>query len=327
MADLQTLDPQIADLLGGILQPDPSAGSPTVEGVRAATSRLNEPLAGTGEPVFRTWDSTADTSQGQVPLRWYQPSAASQDSLLVYIHGGGWVAGNLETHDTLCRALALRTSNIVVSVDYTLSPKAVHPQAIFEVADIFQQAKQLAIQSGFEIRNLAVAGDSAGGHLIASALHHLAISGLALPDAAVFLYPITDASLSYPSYARFADRFGLTAERMRWYWQQYLGEDLAAMGDRLRDPYVSPLHSSQLHRFPPSLVLTAAFDVLHDEAEALVHRLRESSVPVEHIDVPGQIHGFLRYRKALTDPVYGPDAVMEQIGKYLNRQASAKTTA
>lgn len=227
----------------------------------------------------------------------------------------------METHDTLCRALALRTHFIVLSVDYSLSPEVRHPQAVFEVADVLEQARQLASEFGLEVRTLAAAGDSAGGHLIASALHHLATSGLALPDAAVFLYPITDASLAYPSYTHMAEGFGLTAERMRWFWQQYLGGDLSQMGDRLRDPYISPLYSSQLHRFPPSLVVTAAFDVLHDEAVAFAKRLRESSVTVEHIDLPGQIHGFLRYRKALTDPVCGPDAVMIEIGRFLGEHA------
>jgi len=322
MLDTQILHPQVADLLAGTLRPDPAAAPPTVEGVRASTIGLNELLVGPGEPVFRTWDTAAATSQGPVALRWYQPAEASSDSLLLYAHGGGWVAGDLETHDTLCRALALRTGFTVAAIGYSRSPEVLHPQAILEVADIIQQASQLAQASGLSIRRLAVAGDSAGGHLIGSAMHHLAESDLPLPDAAVFLYPITDASMAYPSYARFAEGFGFTTDRMRWFWQQYLGADPSTMTDRLRDPYLSPLHSSHLHRFPPSLVVTAAFDVLHDEAEVFAQRLREVSVPVEHLDVPGHIHGFLRYRKVLTDSDFGPDAVMIRIGEFLGRATS-----
>lgn len=327
MADPLTLHPQVADLLAGALRPDPAAGPPSVEGIRSSTARLSDLLAGPGEPVFRTWNTAADTSQGSIALRWYQPAELPSGSLLLYVHGGGWVAGNLDTHDTLCRALALRTGSVVASIGYSLSPEALHPQAILEIAGITRQARSLARESGLHIRHLAIAGDSAGGHLIAAAMHHLAESGLPLPDAAVFLYPITDASLAYPSYSRFAEGFALTAERMRWYWQQYLGNDLSALGGRLRDPYLSPLYSSHLHRFPPSLIVTAALDVLHDEAEAFAQRLREASVPVEHLDVPGQIHGFLRYRKVLTDPAFGPDAVMTRIGEFLIRQATAKAPA
>lgn len=320
--ETQILHPQVADLLSGILRPDPTGGAPTVEGVRNATHRLTELLAGPGEPVFRTWDTVADTSQGSVPLRWYQPFEATRDSLLVYVHGGGWVAGDRETHDTASRALALRTRSVVVSVEYSLSPEVRHPQAIFEVVDVIEQARSLAHKFGFEIRYLAVAGDSAGGHLIGAALHHLAASGKAMPEAAVFLYSITDASLAHSSYTRFAEGFALTADRMRWFWQQYLGEDLSLLGDRARDPFISPLYSPYLDRFPPSLIVTAALDVLHDEGEALAGKLRENSVTVEHIDVPGHIHGFLRYRKVLTDPVDGPDAVMVRIGQFIQNKGT-----
>lgn len=321
----KTLHPQIEALLAGVLHSDPSAGPPTVEAVREASLRLGNLLAGPGEPVAKIWDSTAGTSQGSIPLRWYQPTDAQRDSLLVYVHGGGWVTGTFETHDTLCRALALRTGFIVLSVGYSLSPEARHPQAMHEVAFILRQAKQLARWHSLEIRTLVAAGDSAGGHLIASALHHLAESGHPLPDAAVFIYPITDASLAYPSYSHFAEGFGLTTERMRWYWEQYLGNDLHLMGDRLRDPYISPICSPHLHRFPPSLIVTAEFDVLHDEALAFAQRLRENSVTAKHLEVPGHIHGFLRYRKALTDPTCGPDAVMTQIGTFLRQQQPGTT--
>jgi acetyl esterase len=320
--ETQAPHPQVADLLAGILRPDPTGGVPTLDGVRYTTQRLSEILVGPGEPVLRTWDSNAQSPHGSVPLRWYESPDAARDSLLVYVHGGGWVAGNRETHDTASRAFALRTRFIVVTVDYTLSPEAPHPQAILEVADVLQHVRSLAREFGLEIRNLAVAGDSAGGHLLGAALHHLAASKSSLPDAAVFVYPITDVSLDYPSYTRFGEGFALTGDRMRWYWEQYLGEDLSQLGERRRDPYISPLYSPHLDRFPPSLIITAGLDVLHDEGEALAERLRQNSVPVEHIDVPGHIHGFLRYRKVLTDPVDGPDAIMVRIGAFLGKHST-----
>jgi acetyl esterase len=321
------LHPQVADLLAGVLRPDPTPGPPTVEGTRSASHRLGELLAGPGEPVPRIWESTAETSQGPVRLRWYQAEDAGRDSLLVYVHGGGWIAGDLDTHDIICRGLALRSQATLVSVDYSLAPENIHPRPVLEVASLLEQVRALAGSFGLDIRHLAVAGDSAGAHLIASAMHHLASFGRALPDAAVLIYPVADASLDYPSYSRFGEGFALTAERMRWYWEQYLGRDLDALEDALRDPYISPVHSPYLHRFPPTLVITAGCDVLHDEGVAFAERLRRSSVPVEHIDVPGHIHGFLRYRKVLTDPEYGPDAILTRIGEFLVRQTVAKASA
>jgi acetyl esterase len=278
-------------------------------------------LGGPVEPVHRTWESSTETSQGAVRLRWYQAESVEQHSLIVYAHGGGWVAGDLDTHDIICRGLALRTHAIVLSVDYSLAPENIHPRPVLEVASVIEQARALAGSFGLDIRHLAVAGDSAGAHLIAAALHHLTVFGRGLPDACIFIYPVTDASLAYPSYTRFAEGFALTGERMRWFWEQYLGRDLASLGDALRDPYVSPVYSSNLHHFPPTLVITAACDVLHDEGVALVDQLRQNSVPVEHIDVPGQIHGFMRYRKVLTDPEHGPDAILTRIGDFLGRQS------
>jgi acetyl esterase len=326
MSDIETLHPQVAGLLSGILRSDPTAGPATIEATRSASHRLGELLGGPGEPVHRIWESTAESSQGSIRLRWYQTEDAEPDSLLVYVHGGGWVAGDLDTHDVICRGLAVRSRATVVSVDYSLAPENVHPRPVLEVASILEQARALAGGLGLEVRHLAVAGDSAGAHLLASAMHHLASFGRALPDAAVLIYPVADASLTYPSYARFAEGFALTAERMRWYWEQYLGSDPASLGDHLHDPYISPLYSPYLDRFPRSLIVTAACDVLHDEGVAFAARLRQHLVPVEHIDVPGQIHGFLRYRKVLTDPEHGPDAILNRISEFLDRQSAAQAS-
>lgn len=325
MADTELLHPQVADLLAGVLRSDPTPGPPTVEATRSASHRLGEMLGGPGEPVHRIWESNAETSQGSVRLRWYQAVDVQRHSLVLYVHGGGWVAGDLDTHDIICRGLALRSHATILSVDYSLAPENIHPRPVLEIASIIEQARALAGSFGLDIRHLAVAGDSAGAHLIASALHHLAVFGRGLPDSAILIYPVIDASLAYPSYTRFAEGFALTGERMRWFWEQYLGRDLDSLGDALRDPYISPLHSPNLHRFPPTLVITAACDVLHDEGVALAERLRQKAVSVEHIDVPGQIHGFIRYRKVLTDPEHGPDAVLTRIGEFLARQTGTRT--
>jgi acetyl esterase len=225
------------------------------------------------------------------------------------------VSGTLDSYDTLCRALALRTTRTVVSLAYSLSPEVRHPQALEEVADVIQTLQSPAQGEGLPTAHLTVCGDSAGGHLIAAAMHLLAERGLRLPDAAVLIYPIADVSMHYESYAAFADGYSLTAAKMQWFWSQYLGQQNADEND----PLLSPLQSPYLSRFPCTLVITAEFDPLRDEGVRLADRMSEEGAAVEWIDVPGQIHGFMRFRKALPDPEWGPDAIVKRIASFLNQ--------
>jgi acetyl esterase len=313
-----SLHPEVAALLNSVLKAPAEPVAPSVQGVRDGSEALTVLLGGPGEAVAATWDSAVETARGPVPLRWYRPTAAQPDALLIYVHGGGWVAGSLDTHDGLCRALALRSGFLVMSVGYSLAPEAAFPAALDEVAEILQHAPALAAAAGFATQKLAVAGDSAGAQLLAAALHRLAAADAPLPDAAVFIYPVADATMRAPSWQTLADGFSLTAESMRWYWAQFLGDELMASGDRLRAPDISPLYSDRLAAFPRSMVITAEFDLLHGEGIQFAEKLSAQGVAVEHLHVPGQIHGFMRFRKALTDAQWGPDAVCGRIGEFLN---------
>ena len=312
------LHPQVQALLSGVLRPPVPAPPPNIEDFRIANTRTAALLGGPGEPVHRTWETCAETTHGPVRLRWYQPTPAPAQTLILYVHGGAWVAGTLDSYDTLCRALALRTGATVASLEYTLAPEALYPVALHQTADASRNVRQLAQAAGLSPQSTTAAGDSAGAALLAGALHLLSAGDELLPDAVLLIYPVTDASFAYASYDRFSSGYSLTTERMRWFWEQYLGQPLAGAGSLLLDPALCPIHSSHLHRFPPTLVLTAAFDPLHDEGEALAARLRQAGVPVQYIDVPGQIHGFLRFRQALTDTEWGPDAVMLKIASFLS---------
>jgi acetyl esterase len=276
-------------------------------------------LVGPGEPVAFIWEDRAETQHGFVPLRWYVPELCQSDTLLVYVHGGGWVAGTLDSYDTLCRALALRTGATVISVGYSLSPKAVHPVALEEVLSVFRQVRLFASNAGYNMQRLAFAGDSAGGHLVAAALHVLLSTGSEMPDAAILIYPVLDPSMDRDSHRRFGSGYHLTVDRLRWYWEQYLGMELSNEAAILSNPQISPLRSQWLPRFPPTMVITAACDPIRDEGFILAERLAAERVPVQYLEVPGQIHGFLRFRKVLTDPAWGPDAVMMRIGTFLRK--------
>ncbi|HEY0263805.1 MAG TPA: alpha/beta hydrolase [Granulicella sp.] len=312
----QSLHPQVEALLAGVLKPPATPVAPTVEGVRAGHIHLSEMLAGPGEPVFRVWNETVTTEHGRVPVRWYLPSPEAT-MLLVYVHGGGWATGTLDSYDTLCRALALRSGVLVMSVAYSLSPEAAQPLALQQVADIFRSARTLAADAGYTVRKLAAAGDSSGGHLIAAALDQMLAAEEKTLDATVLLYPVLDATMNSESFREFATGYQLTAERMRWFWELYLGASLDTLAGSLNDSQISPLYSQQLAWFPKTMIVTAAFDPLRDEGAALAQRLAEAGAPVEYLNVPGQIHGFMRFRGSMTDPEWGVDAVLRRIGAFL----------
>jgi len=315
---VKKLHPEVEELLTTVLPPGTNADVFTVEGIRAGHESLTALLAGPGETVGDIWNNTVETSFGPLEMRWYTPSASKATSLILFVHGGGWVSGTLNSYDTFCRALALRTDCLVASLSYSRSPEKIHPQPIYEVAEVMQLACDLAAKSGYQIKELIVCGDSAGGFLIATAMHHLAQQNLPLPDAAIFIYPIADVSLQQESYRTFSLGYSLTTAKMQWFWEQYLGRKFNPHLES-GDPYLAPLRSSQLPRFPRSIVITAEFDPLRDEGVELVQGLTAAGVAVEHLNVPGQIHGFMRFRKVLTDPEHGPDAIMKRIGSFLQQ--------
>jgi acetyl esterase len=291
-----------------------SDGPLTPERARQRNVKMTAMVAGEPEEVARTWQQAVDTGRGTRPVRWYVPYETRPDALVVHIHGGGFVAGTLDTYDPFCRSLALRTAALVASVDYSLSPEAKHPQALGEVIGVLRQARALAEAADIPVSDWSITGDSAGACLAAAALSELARAGDDLPDAAVLIYPVLDATMDYPSYQTVGDGYQLSRDQLRWYWDQYAGTDFDA-----RDPSISPMYSDQLARFPRTMIITAEFDPLRDEGVAFGERLERAGVTVEQIDVPGTIHGFLRLRGVLRDPVWGPDAVMERIGKFLSR--------
>ncbi len=247
-------------------------------------------LQGKKEAVAGVLDMSAPSPAGAVPLRLYRgfgcPTAAGP--CLVYFHGGGWVLGNIETHDIICRWIANFAQGLVVSVDYRLAPEHPFPAAIEDGAAVLRHVNAQAEGWGIDPRRIAVGGDSAGGNI--AAVMALLARDEAVPPIAfqMLLYPVTDVSTTQDSYRRYAEGYGLTTAAMRWFGRHYLGPE----GNR-GDWRVSPLLAPRLSGLAPAFVLTAGHDVLHDEARDYVTRLAEAQVPVQLDENPGQIHGFL----------------------------------
>jgi acetyl esterase/lipase len=268
----------------------------TVPEARALFLAACEVLALDPPPVAAIGEVLAARSDGgEVRMRLYRAATADPSGTLpalVYFHGGGWVIGDPDTHDSLCRHLANAARCVVLSVDYRLAPEYKFPTAVEDCFAAVHWVAEKATGFGVDRERIAVGGDSAGGNLAAvvsllardRAAPHLCLQAL--------LYPAVDCSMSYPSHERFAEGYLLTRPAIRWFYEHYLRgpADVA-------DWRASPLQAPDLSGVAPAFVLTAGNDVLCDEGEAYTRRLERSGVPVEHRHFSDQIHGFLTMGK------------------------------
>ena len=228
----------------------------------------------------------ADVDAGGIALRIYRPNARRDGGALVYVHGGGWVIGSLDTHDDVCRKLASTLDHMVISVDYRLAPEHPFPAPLDDCIAAVRWIRDHSHDLGIDPNRIAVGGDSAGGNL-AAAVANLQPIPLCFQ---MLVYPVTDARRISDSYRENAEGYRLTASGMKWFCDHYLSGPEGSSDD----PRVSPLlaDSSVLASAPPALVITAEFDPLRDEGEAYARRLLESGVPCTLTRYCGQIHGF-----------------------------------
>ena len=210
--------------------------------------------------------------------------------VLVYFHGGGWVRGDLDTHDGLCRLLADAANCVVVSVDYRRAPEHPFPTPVHDAYAATAWTAEYADIVGGDPDRLAVGGDSAGGNLAAAVTLLARERDGPEVDHQVLLYPVTDYDLDTDSYHANAEGYLLSRASMRWYWERYLDDELDGA-----NPYASPLRAPDLSDLPSATVVTAGYDPLHDEGAAYADRLREAGVEVTHADYPGMVHVFASF--------------------------------
>jgi acetyl esterase len=247
----------------------------------------------------------------RIYCRVHRPRTDRPLPALVYFHGGGWVWGSVDTHDAAARALAVAGEVATVSVDYALSPEARFPQALQECAAVVRHVAREGAGWGLDPSRILLGGDSAGGNLaLATALLLRDTSGPKLAGIVVG-YPVCDSRLDTPSYQEFGTGYGLTREKMAFYWSVYVPHD----ADRAH-PLAAPLRAD-LTGLPPVLVLLAELDVLRSEGEVLAAKLREAAVPVEMEIFPGVVHGFLR----ATEGVAQARDAMAKAGAWVRRVA------
>ncbi|MBU3915509.1 alpha/beta hydrolase [bacterium] len=240
-------------------------------------------------PVQQVRDTTFPGPAGPVPIRIYTPQQHPKLPIILFYHGGGWVIGDLDSHDNLCRALSVKLPGIVVSVDYRLAPEHAFPAAVNDAYAALLWVSQHAASINGDASKIIVAGDSAGGNL--AAVVSLMSREKNGPDIAaqVLMYPATNlAEMTTVSYKNFGDGHYLTHRYMKKFRSLYLPQ-----AKDWRNMYASPLLASNHENLPPAIVLTAEFDVLRDEGEAYARKLKNAGVPTTQNRYKGMIHGFV----------------------------------
>lgn len=213
---------------------------------------------------------------------------AEASPLILYYHGGGYVIGDLEMYDHVCRFIAQTTGYNVLAIDYRKSPEAPFPIAIYDGIDAYNWALQNMEALRIEDKKIIVAGDSAGGNLATIVAQEMVRTRAIVPSMQLLIYPTCDWSRSYPSEEKFGRNYFLTSEDFRYFEKHYHADQNI---DK-KMPWVSPLFGT-LEGLPPTLLVTAGFDPLRDQGEAYVSALRSAGVAVTHIDEKAAIHGFI----------------------------------
>jgi acetyl esterase len=243
-------------------------------------------------------------AQASIAVREYWPTQPKDQvddqgrlGALIYLHGGGWTIGNIETHDVLCRSLCEQSSCVVFSVDYAMGPEYPFPAAYFDVLDVFAWLQDRIAQSDLPIdpQRVALGGDSAGGNLTAAAC--LGLKGQALvPCYQLLIYPATNMLCDAPSHHKFGKGYMLTSEAIAWFRSNYV-QDPALYTDWRASPLLASSHAD----LPPALVLIAGYDPLSDEGLMYADALSSSGVKTQVINFERQIHGFITMGRLLDE--------------------------
>jgi acetyl esterase len=259
----------------------------TPEDRRAAMIAATTNPAFPKQPVHEVGNRTIPGPGGPIPVRVYRPSADDALPLLVWFHGGGWVTGNLDTHDQVCRLLCDAVGAVVVSVDYRLAPEAKFPAAADDCMAAYEWALAHAGEVHADSTRVAIGGDSAGGNLAAVVALCARDRGLPQPKLQLLVYPVTDYEFESPAMIENARGYFLELESMRWFYDHYAGTP--ADFDEWR---FSPMRAPDVAGVAPAVVVTAEFDLLRDQGESYGRRLQQAGVPTEIVRAEGLIHGF-----------------------------------
>jgi acetyl esterase len=286
------LDPEsqrLIDLMAAANRPAWNTLSP--QAARDLYLSLRPASQGPRPAEAKVVDRTIPGAAGDLAVRIYRPAAAPADAklpCLVYAHGGGWVFGNLDSHDVLCAQFALEAGIVVFAIDYRLAPEVRFPGAFDDVVAGLKWVAANGASIGVDPTRLAIGGDSAGGNLAAAVSIWARDNGGPKLRLQLLAYPVTDAVGRAESYRHYEDGYGLNAVTMEWFFDHYTPDK--AVRDDWR---ISPLRAKSLSGLPPALVITAGYDPLRDEGRAYAFRLHQEGTQADLVEFGGMLHGFL----------------------------------
>lgn len=284
---LTLLDPRL-DAFINRLRALPKAGSLADE--RAQWRRFCLDHNRPSPPSLQIDDDVLQIEGRAIPLRWYRPKGGPH-ACIIYLHGGGWVLGDLDTQDTIAWGLADAVGTTLVSVDYRLAPEHPYPAAFDDSYAVLEYLSDNAGILGIDAARIGLCGDSAGGNLSAAVCLAARDRGGPKIAAQALLYPVMDTDTSTPSYNENADAPMLCRDEMEYYLDAYLGPLRANA-----DPYAMPLRAKDLGNLPPAWVHTAQFDPLRDEGQLFYRRLKDAGTDTEYRCAATMPHSFLRAR-------------------------------
>ena len=267
-----------------------------------------------GPELARVQDITLDGAEGKLPARLYSNSTdlSTLKPAMVYFHGGGFVQGNLKTHDESCRKIAAWSGAIVIAVDYRLAPEFPYPAGADDAIAAYLWVVKNAKSLGIDPARIGVGGDSAGGCHASVVAQQVRDAGGPIPAFQVLIYPVTDGHLNSDSIVELDDAYILPRERMTWYRDMYRADF-----DDFDDPKFSPLHASDFSNLPKSYVLTGGYDPLWDDGKAYAEKLKSDGVDVTHRHFPGQIHAFVNITKVVPEGTLA----LQEISKWMKDNA------
>jgi acetyl esterase len=263
---------------------------------RKAVDKMSEDGEAAPPDVASVDDGAFTGPGGEIRFRRYRPLGSAPGPLptLIYYHGGGFVIGNIETHDSTCRRLANKGRCQVISIDYRLAPEHPFPAPIDDGIAAFRHIRNNAASLEVDAKRIAVGGDSAGGTMAAVVCQSCRAVGEKMPAFQMLIYPATDSSRQSASRQEFAAGYFLDKELSDWFRNAY-----APAGADLEDLRLSPLLETDFAGLPPAFVLTAGFDPLRDEGRAYANRLIDAGVKTTYVNYPGTVHGFFSLTRFL----------------------------
>ncbi len=271
---------------------------------RESVDKMSEDSEAPPPDVAEVGDGGFAGPGGEIRFRRYRPHGVVARLLptLIYYHGGGFVIGNIETHDSTCRRLANKGRCQVISIDYRLAPEHPFPAPIEDGFAAFRHIRDNAVSFDADPARIAVGGDSAGGAMAAVVCQLCRDAGEATPAFQMLIYPATDSSHESESRRQFAEGYFLTRALIAWFWKAYVPQ-----GVDLADLRLSPLLAKDFSGLPPAFVLTAGYDPLRDEGRAYADRLIDAGVKTTYVNYPGTIHGFFSLTRFLPQGLQAND--------------------